>query len=133
MMIVANLERGSDLLESLEKLAAQNGIQAGVFTAIGAVKRAAFTYYDQSKRGYVDLAKDEGLEVVSCSGNLGILEGKPKIHCHIVFSDRDGRTFGGHLLRGTEVFVVEVHVVEMKGAKLNRRVDSATGIPVLSF
>ena len=132
-VIVANLTRGSDLLASLESLAASSGVVGGVFTAIGAVGKAAFTFYDQASRKYVNIRKDEELEIVSCSGNFGVLEGRPRIHCHVVFSDREGHAFGGHLLQGTEVFVGEVHLIEVEGVVLERKVDPATGIAMLDF
>jgi len=132
-IIVANLQRGSDLLASLEKLAAESGVVGGVFTAIGAVGKAAFTFYDQANHEYVNINKNEELEIVSCSGNFGILDGSPRIHCHVVFSDREGKAFGGHLMRGTEVFVGEVHLVEVDGVRLERKVDPVTGIAMLSF
>jgi predicted DNA-binding protein with PD1-like motif len=132
-IIVANLSRGSDLLGSLEGLARETGIQGGFFMAIGAVQKAAFSYYDQSSRQYLSIKKEEGLEMTSCSGNFGIFEGKPRIHCHVTFCDRDGRTFGGHLLPGTEVFVGEVHLVEVEGVKLERTMDPDTGIAMLNF
>jgi len=132
-VIIANLPRGSDLLASLEKLAGDAGITGGLFTAIGAVSRAAFTFYDQANRQYVDIRKDEELEIVSCSGNFGMLDGRPRIHCHIVFADRQGHAFGGHLLQGTVVFVGEVHLVEVEGVRLDRKVDTATGIAMLGF
>ena len=132
-MIIANLQRGSDLLESLENLAAESGVVGGLFTAIGAVGKAAFAFYDQGSHQYVNMSKDEELEIVSCSGNFGVLDGRPRIHCHIVFSDREGRAFGGHLIRGTEVFVGEVHLVEVDGVRLERRVEPVTGIALLGF
>ena len=132
-MIIANLQRGSDLLESLEELAAESGVVGGVFTAIGAVGKAAFTFYDQANRKYVNINKDEELEIASCSGNFGVLDGRPRIHCHVVFSDIEGRAFGGHLARGTEVFVGEVHLVEVDGVRLERIVDPVTGIAMLGF
>ncbi|MGA1974062.1 MAG: DUF296 domain-containing protein [Conexivisphaerales archaeon] len=132
-VIVANLSRGSDLLESLEKLASESNVVGGIFTAIGAVGKAAFTYYDQTNREYVSITMDEELEIVSCSGNFGVLDGRPKIHCHVVFSDRKGRAFGGHLTKGTEVFVGEVHLMEVGGVELERKEDPATGIAMLGF
>jgi predicted DNA-binding protein with PD1-like motif len=132
-VLVANLPRGSDLLGSLESLAGESGIQGGFFTAIGAVRRAAFSYYDQSSHQYVVIKKDEGLEITSCSGNFGVFEGRPRIHCHVTFCDRQGRAIGGHLLPGTEVFVGEVHLTEVDGVKLERRMDPETGIAMLDF
>jgi predicted DNA-binding protein with PD1-like motif len=132
-VIVANLQRGSDLLESLEKLAVESGVVGGMFTALGAVERAAFAFYDQTNHKYVNVNKDEELEIASCSGNFGVLDGRPRIHCHVVFSDREGRAFGGHLMSGTKVFVGEVHLLEVEGVKLERKVDPVTGIAMLGF
>ncbi len=132
-VVVANLSRGSDLLGSLEELAGDSKVTGGVFTAIGAVSRATFSFYDQSARKYITITKEEEMEIASCSGNFGVLEGLPRIHCHVAFADRKGRIFGGHLLQGTKVFVGEVHLLEIEGVKLNRRVDGATGIAMSDF
>ena len=132
-IIIANLKRGSDLLQSMEELAIDSGIEGGIFTAIGAVSKASYTFYDQKSRKYINVVKNEELEVVSCSGSFGVMDGRPKIHCHIVFSDVEGHTFGGHLLNGTEVFVIDLHLVEVNGIKLKRKVDATTGIAMLDF
>jgi predicted DNA-binding protein with PD1-like motif len=132
-LIVANLKRGSDLLRSLEILAEQTKIKGGVFTGIGAVSKASFAFYDQTSRSYVNFVKDEELELLSCSGSFGVMQGRPKVHCHVLFSDREGRAFGGHLLEGTTVFVVEIHLAELRGVSLERAQDPDTGVAKLVF
>jgi hypothetical protein len=121
------------LLGSLEDLARDAAVQGGAFTAIGAVRKAAFSFYDQSSHRYVPIKMNEGMEIVSCSGTFGVLNGSPKIHCHVAFSNREGLAFGGHLIQGTEVFVGEVHLTEVDGVKLERRVEQETGMAILDF
>ncbi len=132
-VIIANLPRGGDLMGSLEKLAADSGVAGGVFTAIGTVSKAAFAYYDQASHKYMNIVKEGGFEIISCTGNFGVLKGRPRIHCHLALADRNGHVFGGHLLPGTEVFVGEVHLTEVKDVKLKRKVDPETGLAMFDF
>jgi hypothetical protein len=118
---------------SLEKLAADSGVVGGVFTAIGAVSKAAFAYYDQASHKYMNISKEGGFEIVSCMGSFGVLDGRPRIHCHLALAGRDGNVLGGHLLPGTEVFVGEVHLTEVKDVRLERKVDPETGLAMFDF
>ncbi|MFP4590816.1 MAG: PPC domain-containing DNA-binding protein [Halobacteriales archaeon] len=106
---VLRLSTGGDWRAQIERLAEAEGVEAGWFVGLGAVRRAALWYYDQSAGEYRPFEVDEPMEVAACGGNLSLLDGAPFAHTHAVLSDAAGRTVAGHL-DAAEVFAGEVVV-----------------------
>jgi predicted DNA-binding protein with PD1-like motif len=125
---VGRLATGSDLVEELERFCAERDIRAAWVSVLGAVSHAAYAYLDQEQKKYLDLASDTHHEITSFVGNISILDGKPFLHAHASFADRNGATVGGHLIRGCTVFVGEVTIREMTGVDLVRTPDEVTGL-----
>jgi predicted DNA-binding protein with PD1-like motif len=127
---VGRLATGSDLVEELERFCAERDIRAAWVSALGAVSRAAYRYFDQEAKRYDDLSSDEHHEIVGFIGNISMLDGKPFLHAHATFADRNGATVGGHLTPGCRVFLAEVTIREMTGVDLVRTPDEVTGLNV---
>jgi len=125
---MGRLPQGADLLQGISQILFEWNITSGTIHIIGAVHKAMFGYYDQQDRKYVTLSMDEEAEILSCTGNITLKEGKPFAHLHIMLADAEGKAFGGHLLEGTEVFVAEYLIEEWDGAPLIREQDPATGL-----
>ena len=125
---VGRLEPGDDLVEEIEHLAAEYEIRAAWVSVIGAMRHAAFAYYDQEDRRYIELDSDEHHELFGFVGNLSVRDGRAFLHAHAGFAARNGSTVGGHLLPGCEVFVAEVTIREMTGVELTRTPDEVTGL-----
>lgn len=130
-VFVVRPEYGEDLLEALRESVDRLDVRAGVFWAIGAVRKAVVSYYDQTEKRYVRLRIDKPLEIVSCIGNVSELQGERIVHAHIALGDRDGNAYGGHLEPGTEVFSAEIFLIEVKGPPLTRSYDERTGLNLL--
>ena len=127
-MWIGRLETGDDLVEGIEQFAAEQNIRAAWVNAIGAVRRAAFAYYDQHERRYVELGSTEHHEITGFIGNISIRDDRPFLHAHATFADQRGAAVGGHLLAGCEVFEAELTIREMSGAELIRTPDEVTGL-----
>ena len=127
---VGRLETGSDLVDEIERTCAEQGVLAAQVTVIGAVRRAAFAYFDQPTREYLPLASDEHHEIVGFIGNVSLRDDRPFLHAHATFADASGGTVGGHLTRGFEVFMAEVMIREITGVTLVRTFDEATGLAI---
>lgn len=82
---------------------------AAQVTVIGAVRRAAYAYYEQHDRRYRELESRTHHEIVGFLGNVSLRDDKPFLHAHATFADASGVTVGGHLLSGCEVFAAEGH------------------------
>jgi hypothetical protein len=103
------------------------GIEAAFISAIGALTRADLGYYDQATREYHVTPVEESVELAACSGNISLLEGRPFVHAHAVLANGQGRSWAGHLIRGT-VFAAELYLQELPGLRLHRTLDFVTGL-----
>ncbi len=120
-------EHDSNLVQFLTELAETKRITVATFTAIGALKRAKLGFYDQEKHEYREITLDSPHEIASCVGNISVKDERPFVHAHAVLADKNGNVKAGHLLEGV-VFAAEVHLRELKGAKLERKYDKVTGL-----
>ncbi len=125
--LLVSLKADTDLIESVTQIARDAGIQAGILTAIGALKSARLGYYDQKSNEYQEIVVDSPHEMASCLGNISLKNGQPFAHVHVVLADEAGNTKAGHLLEGV-VFVAEVHLRRLLGPRLERQHDQRTGL-----
>jgi predicted DNA-binding protein with PD1-like motif len=125
---VGRLEAGSDLVGEIERFCLERGVVAAQVTVIGALRRAAYAYYEQHDHRYVELSSETHHEIVGFTGNVSLRDHKPFLHAHATFADADGATVGGHLLHGCEVFAAEVMIRELTGVSLVRTFDDETGL-----
>ena len=125
--LLVRLRYDADLVQSITELARSKGIEAGSFTAIGALKSARLGCYDQKGHEYREIRIDSACELTSCTGNVSLKDGEPFAHIHVVLADEAGNTKAGHLLEGI-VFAAEVHLRQLEGPKLERKYDEVTGL-----
>ncbi len=128
--MLGRLPHGKDLLKTIEEFCAQNSIQTGVFSIIGSVMSATLGSYDQNQQVYVTFKKEEPLEIVHCTGNVSLKDGKIAVHAHAVLADIDGQTIGGHIFSETVVYAGEIYIQELLGKPLEREYDDTTGLPL---
>ncbi len=129
-VVLGRLQRGDDLLESLNGLVRREGVRLGRVEALGAVERARVGYYDQASFEYRYLDFETDLEILALVGNVSLRDGVPTVHAHVTLGDAQGRAFGGHLAPGTRVFACEFAVEVLEGGELHRQHDEATGLPL---
>ncbi|HEY7848114.1 MAG TPA: PPC domain-containing DNA-binding protein [Candidatus Limnocylindria bacterium] len=125
---VGRLATGTDLLAEIERFCEAQGIRTAWVSVVGAVSHAAFGFYEQDEQRYLELSSDFHREITAFTGNVSMRDGKPFLHAHAAFADRDGDSVGGHLLPGCTVFVGEVTIREMADVELERVPDEITGL-----
>jgi predicted DNA-binding protein with PD1-like motif len=125
---VGRLATGTDLVQEIEAFCAQRDIRAAWVSVVGAVQHAAYAFYDQREKRYVELASETHGELSGFVGNVSMRDGRQFLHAHADFSARDGSTVGGHLLPGCVVWVGEVTIREMTDVELVRTPDEVTGL-----
>jgi uncharacterized protein len=128
-VLIGRVPKGADIVRTIEQVCADNNISAAWVQAIGAVSKATVAYYTQDTHVYNSRQLEGGFEIVSCSGNITLKEGKQFGHLHIVLSDAEYACIAGHLMPGTtEVFACEYSITALEGAALNRQPDPETGL-----
>jgi predicted DNA-binding protein with PD1-like motif len=129
-LYMGKLSYGADLLQELTDICQKEQIQLGRVAAIGAVQKARLAYYDQKIHEYQFFVIDQHLEIANLTGNISLKDGAPFVHAHITLADKQGRTYGGHLAPGTEVFACEVILDNFDGPAFERVLDEETGLPL---
>ena len=118
----------ADLVEEIERFCSEAGVHAAWVTVVGAVKRAAYAYYNQTMLQYKEMASPRHHEIIGFVGNVSMREGRPFLHAHATFADINGESVAGHLLKGCVVWAAEVEIREMTGVDLVRQHDEQTGL-----
>jgi hypothetical protein len=117
---VVRLEPGDDPRARLEALQAEHGWPgASVVSAVGSLTEASLRFADQERATRIR----GPLEVVALSGTLG----PDGAHLHLSVADGRGRTRGGHLALGSEVYTtLELVLLVLDDVALPREVDPTT-------
>lgn len=122
-------EENEEIIVALTKFCEENNIQTGWFSIIGGVKKSVIAFYDRMQKKYLQMPMDEFAEILHCSGNIALKEGKPFIHSHIVLGAKDGTAYGGHLMAG-KVFAAEIYIKKFDKT-VERKMDENTGLGLL--
>lgn len=123
---MGRLEKDDDLLNELTEIIKEENITTGFIKVIGAVQNAKIGFYNQETHEYQYKTFAKEMEIVSCIGNISILDGEPFIHAHITLADEDGSCYGGHLAEGTTVFASEFFIQPLQGDTLERKYEEKT-------
>ena len=119
---IFRLKPNQDLKAELTKISKE--IDGFIITCVGSLNRATLRTADES---IIDL--DGPFEIVSLTGTLC----KDGVHFHISLSDKDGKTFGGHLKDNCTIHTTAEIVIGESDIKLSRVFDEQTGFKELFF
>ncbi len=131
-VFVLVFENGDDVLTGLIEFAKVADIEGAFFSGVGAFQQATIGFFDLSTKAYLHIPIDEQVEVMSLAGNISRIEGKPKIHCHVVLGKRDGTALGGHLIDGVVRPTLEVFLNTTE-TRLTRKIDESTNLPLIDL
>ena len=124
------MDTGDEVVSTLERFAAEQGLTASRITAIGAFDEVTLGYFDWGRKDYDRIELREQLEVLSLIGDVALQGQKAKLHAHVVLGRRDASTCGGHLLRAIVRPTLEVIVTDSP-AHLKREIDPETGLALI--
>ena len=125
--LCCRLHRGNDLLLSLQKLAQENQIEAGiVWCGVGCVSRARL----RDASGVTVRTINEPCEIVSMTGTVSA----NRCHVHVALSREDLSTIGGHLVEGCIVNTTcELVIGVLDGWRFGVEQDAQTGYDEIVF
>ncbi len=127
-IFIGRMPTGSDLVDEIERFCLERSVIAAWVSLVGAMRRVAYAYYDQTEHRYIELSSEMHHELAGFVGNISPRDGRPFLHAHASFGDESGETVSGHIMRGTEVFVAELQISELAGVSLVRTLDEETGL-----
>jgi len=129
---ILTVDIDEELLSSLLGFAAERGIEAAEIHGIGALRDFELGYYVLARKEYKRQKFSEIVELLSCSGNLAIREGKPFAHIHATVGFPDFRAMGGHLFSGIVAVTAEIAFRPLP-ERMDRAYDGRTGLYLLDL
>ena len=129
---VVRCEIGDEVVSTLIKFAADNGIHSGSAIGIGALKEPELGYYNLEKKEYVKHKFDGDWELAGLSGNFACKGSETILHAHAIFSDDQFHTIGGHLF-SAHVAVTGEFYIRPGGIEIERGLDAATGLNLMQL
>ena len=124
------IEKNEKVMHTITKFCLDKNIQNGRISGIGAVKKTEIGAYDIIKKEYLKKEYSDSLELVSFEGNVTLKESQPFLHAHVVLSDHDMITLGGHLFETTVAAVGEFFLRKFEGSAY-RKLNKDVGLPCI--
>jgi uncharacterized protein len=123
-------ERGDEVMDGLQRFAAEHHLDGAHFTAIGAFSDVTLGYFDWERKEYRENDVPEQVEVLTLAGDVAVDDGAPTVHAHVVLGRSDGSALGGHLLRAHVRPTLELILTETP-RHLRKRHDEQSGLALI--
>ena len=129
---VFRLEKGEKLVKTISEFCASNKIIFGYFYGVGAISKVELAHYTLDTKEYSSKIIEEPLELCSLSGNITLLNGKIALHTHVVVSDKEMKTYGGHLKEATIAATCEIFLKRIN-SEVDRKYFKEIGLNLFDF
>ncbi len=118
-------------MECLVRFVKETKTQAGWFDGLGAALQVELGFYDLDAQRYRWKTFPGPLEITGLHGNIAQKDGQPVFHAHGVLAGADYSAIGGHIRKLVVAGTCELFIQPLS-LKLIRKLDTATGLPLLS-
>ncbi len=108
-------EKNESIVDVLTDFCIEHKIENGILTGIGAIKEIELGAYDPDEKVYTRQVFAESHELISCLGNITLLDGIPFIHAHITIGNHNFDLKGGHLFAAKVAAVGEFTILPLNG------------------
>lgn len=129
---VIRIDKGEEVVESLNKFIKEKDVKAGSITGIGAAGLIEAGLFNTKTKIYDSKTFEDDYEITNFSGNITTMNGKHYLHLHITFADKELRAYGGHLNKAVISGACEI-VVDEIDATIERKLDEEIGLNILKF
>lgn len=136
-VFVLRFDSGVEIIAGLKDFCNKRRITAGQFSGIGSSGDLTLSYYNLKTKEYEDKRFEEGLEILSLNGNIGVWHNSEKnkedviVHAHGVFSDRAMATIGGHVKKLIVSATCEIFLRKIISGRIIREFDEKTGLKLM--
>lgn len=129
---IIRLEKGEDIVESLNEFVNKQDIRLGKVTGIGAVNSIEIGLFHTKKKEYHSKKIEGDMEIVSLAGNISTMKGEKYLHLHIAVGDEDLKVHGGHLNSAKVSATAEI-VVDVIDGEIGREFSEDIGLNLIKF
>ena len=124
------IEKNEKVMSTLTQFCKDQNIKNAKISGIGAVKETGIGAYDTEKKEYLQNHFDDVWELVSYEGNVTLKDGEPFVHAHVILSNHEMKTIGGHLFETTVAAVGEFFLRKFSGDAY-RELNEDVGLPCI--
>lgn len=129
---IVRIDKGEEVIESLNKFIREENVRAGSVTGIGAADHIEAGLYSTKKKAYDSKTFEGDFEITNFSGNIATMNGEHYLHMHITFADKNLKAYGGHLNKAIISGACEI-VVDVIDATIERKLDENVKLNILKF
>lgn len=129
---ILRFESGELLMADLKRFLDDRAISFAFLSGAGGLRHATLRYWDAITRQYQDRDFDEQFELLSITGDVSRLEGRPHVHAHALLGRSDFSVVGGHV-KEAEVHPTLELWLRSESITVTRRRDPATGLELLDL
>lgn len=130
--IVLRLEKGEEVIESINELCIKEKIKAGTITGLGATNNITIGLFKIDEKKYYSNSYNEDFEITNLTGNISVMNDKPYLHIHGTFGRIDGSCVGGHLNKAVISATCEIFITVIDG-NIGRKFDENIGLNLIEF
>jgi hypothetical protein len=124
------IEKNEKVMDTLIRFCKDQAITNEKLSGIGAVKQSEIGAYDTVGKEYIRKQFPDVWELVSYEGNVTLKDGDPFVHGHVVLSNHDMKTIGGHLFEMTVAAVGEFFLRKFDNDAY-REINEDVGLPCI--
>ena len=130
--IIVRIDKGEEIVESLEKICEKNNITLGSISGIGATDKVKIGLFDVSTKKYHSKELIGNYEIAPLSGNISTMDNKTYLHLHINLCDSNHNAFGGHLNSAIVSATFEC-VIDIIDGQIDRKFSEEIGLNLIDF
>ncbi|MBO4873273.1 MAG: DNA-binding protein [Lachnospiraceae bacterium] len=125
--IFVRFDKGEEILEQLQKVAAAEEIRLAEISALGAVKEFTVGVFNTEEKKFYGNHFEGVFEIVSLTGTISTMKGAYYAHLHMSAGNEKGEVFGGHLSRAVISATGEM-VIRVIDGQIDRYYDEEIGL-----
>ena len=130
--LVIRMDKGEEIVEQLTAVAAREHIALAEVSALGAVGSFTAGVFYPGEKEYHSNDFTGDFEIVSLTGTVTEMDGKPYLHLHISAGNEYGKVMGGHLNEAHVSATCEVVVRTVEG-EVGREFSKEIGLNLFKF
>lgn len=130
--IVARMNKGEEILEQIQNIAAKEEIKLASISALGATGDFTVGVFKTSEKKYYANEFKGDFEIVSLMGTISTMNGQFYAHLHMSAGNEKGEVFGGHLNRAVVSATCEM-VLQIIDGQVDRAFDEQIGLNLFRF
>lgn len=130
--IVARIDKGEEILESIKNIALKENIKLANVNALGATNDFTVGVFKTAEKKYYKNDFSGDFEIVSLTGTINTMNGEFYTHIHMSAGNDKGQVFGGHLNRAIVSATCEL-VINVIDGTVDRYADEEVGLNLFKF